>query len=115
MAVDETLTIPWPADGLTEADCQQMERLCLPHAHMWKAAASSVSIQSTSAASPAGKTTMVVCDAAPVTCLQSCHRSIAIRVLCIVCQYSHERSLHVIRVHPHEQPRQVCDSLHKLV
>ena len=97
MVVDETLAIPWPADGLTEADCQHMERLCLTHAHMWKAAAASVSIQSTSAASPAGKTMMVVCDAALVTCLQKCHRSIAVRVLRIVCQHSHaDVHLHVL-------------------
>ena len=97
MAVDETLAIPWPADGLTAADCHQMERFCLTHAHMWKAAASSGSIQSSSAASPAGKTTMVVCDAAPVTCFQKRHRSIAIRVLCIVCQHSHaDVHLHVL-------------------
>lgn len=88
MAVDETLAIPWPADDLTEADCQDMERLCLTQALMWKAAAASASIQSTSAASLAGKPMMVVCNAALVICVQCCHLSIAIRVLRIVCQHS---------------------------
>ncbi len=36
-------------------------------------------------------------------------------LLCMLHAPGHQRSLHVIRLHPHKQPRQVCDSLHKLV